>query len=54
MLRHTDFLKPTPNVDAYRERCEAPPFEKALAGQMNAFADNDPDRGRSDGSAPLI
>ena len=39
ILRHTDLLKEQPALGAYRERCEArPAHEKALAGQMEAFA----------------
>jgi glutathione S-transferase len=39
MLRHTDLLSEQPALVAYKERCEArPAFEKALAGQMAAFA----------------
>jgi glutathione S-transferase len=40
MLRHTDLLDEQPALAAYRRRCEArPAFEKALAGQLAAFAD---------------
>jgi glutathione S-transferase len=39
ILRHTDLLDEQPALVAYKERCEArPAFEKALAGQMAAFA----------------
>ena len=39
ILRHTDILKEQPSLVAYRERCEArPAHQKALAGQMEAFA----------------
>jgi len=39
ILRHTDLLQEQPTLVAYRERCEArPAHQKALAGQMEAFA----------------
>jgi len=39
ILRHTDLLQEQPALVAYRERCEArPAHQKALAGQMEAFA----------------
>lgn len=39
VLRHTDLLAQFPNLDAYRQRCEArPAFQKALADQMAPFA----------------
>ena len=38
ILRHTDLLDEQPTLVAYKERCEArPAFQKALAGQMEAF-----------------
>ncbi|MFT3767942.1 MAG: glutathione S-transferase family protein [Minicystis sp.] len=38
-LRHSDILDRTPNLKAYKERCEArPAFQKALAAQMAVFA----------------
>ena len=40
MPRHTDLIAQTPNLEAYRLRCEArPAFKKALAAQMADFAD---------------
>lgn len=43
LLRHTDLLAETPNLQAYRERCEArPAFAKALAAQMATFGANTP------------
>jgi len=39
ILRHTELLQEQPTLVAYRERCEArPAHEKALAGQLEAFA----------------
>ena len=39
ILRHTDLLAEQPVLVAYKERCEArPAYQKALAGQMEAFA----------------
>ena len=39
ILRHTELLEEQPALVAYRERCEArPAHQKALAGQMEAFA----------------
>lgn len=39
ILRHTDLVAEQPALRAYQERCEArPAFEKALDGQMSAFA----------------
>jgi glutathione S-transferase len=39
ILRHTDLLDEQPVLAAYKARCEArPAFQKALAGQMAAFA----------------
>jgi glutathione S-transferase len=44
ILRHTDLVAQTPNLEAYRLRCEArPAFQKALADQMAPFAENAPD-----------
>lgn len=38
MLRHTDLVAQTPNLEAYRLRCEArPAFGRALGAQMAAF-----------------
>ena len=43
ILRHTDHLAETPNLDAYCKRCEArPAFTKALSAQMATFAANAP------------
>ena len=43
ILRHTDIVAGIPVLDAYRQRCEArPAFQKALAAQMRAFAENAP------------
>jgi glutathione S-transferase len=45
LLRHTDLVAETPNVDAYRKRCEArPAFQKALSAQMATFTANAPPR----------
>lgn len=42
-LRHGDLLAETPNLAAYRARCEArPAFARALDAQMAAFAENAP------------
>lgn len=39
VLRHTDLLAQFPNLEAYRQRCEArPAFRKALADHMAPFA----------------
>jgi glutathione S-transferase len=39
ILRNSDLLQRFPNLEAYRERCEArPAFEKALADHMAPFA----------------
>ena len=38
ILRHTDLVDEQPVLVAYQQRCEArPAFQKALAGQMEAF-----------------
>lgn len=38
-LRHTDLVAAEANLAAYLERCQArPAFQRALAGQMSAFA----------------
>ena len=38
ILRHTDLVEKEPSLVAYKQRCEArPAFQKALAGQMEAF-----------------
>lgn len=38
ILRHTDILAKYPNLNAYKERCEArPAFQKALAAQLATF-----------------
>lgn len=43
ILRGTDLLREVPALDAYRQRCKArPAYERALAGQMAAFAENAP------------
>ncbi len=43
ILRGTDLLREMPALDAYRQRCKArPAYERALAGQMAAFAENAP------------
>ncbi len=44
ILRHVDLLEMEfPELEAYRLRCEnRPAFKKALADQMNAFAENAP------------
>jgi glutathione S-transferase len=43
ILRHTDLVVSMPALAAYVARCEArPAFQKALAAQMAAFADNAP------------
>ena len=46
ILRHIDMLpKEFPQLEAYRLRCEArPAFKKALADQMQTFAENAPPR----------
>jgi glutathione S-transferase len=42
-LRHTDLVSGRPALEAYRLRCEArPAFQRALAGQMDDFADDPP------------
>jgi glutathione S-transferase len=47
ILRHTDLVEQTPNLEAYRLRCEArPAFKRALTGQMKTF-------GSSSGAGPL-
>ncbi len=43
ILRGTDLLREVPALDAYRQRCKArPAYQRALAGQMAAFAENVP------------
>ena len=43
ILRGTDLLREVPALDAYRQRCKArPAYQRALAGQMAAFAENAP------------
>jgi glutathione S-transferase len=43
ILRHTEILKETPNLEAYRLRCEArPAFQRALAAQTKPFAEGAP------------
>lgn len=45
LLRHGDMLAETPNLEAYRRRCEArPAFARALAAQMRTFEANTPPR----------
>ncbi|MGY6707213.1 MAG: glutathione S-transferase family protein [Rhizobiaceae bacterium] len=47
ILRHTDIVDQTPNLAAYRARCEArPAFQKALADQMAVFAAAEAERER--------
>lgn len=47
ILRHTDMIDQTPNLAAYRARCEArPAFQKALADQMAAFSAAEAERQR--------
>lgn len=42
-LRHTDLVAQLPALEAYQRRCEArPAFQRALADQMNTFAEHDP------------
>lgn len=42
-LRHTDLVAQLPALKAYQRRCEArPAFQRALADQMNTFAEHDP------------
>jgi glutathione S-transferase len=39
ILRHTELLREQPTLVAYLERCQArPAYQRALAGQMEAFA----------------
>jgi glutathione S-transferase len=41
--RHIDLVKQMPNLDAYRQRCEArPAFGRALAAQLRNFEENAP------------
>jgi len=43
LLRHTSLIAEVPTLAAYCRRCEArPAFQKALAGQMAAYAGNEP------------
>ncbi len=40
IARHTDLLAALPNLEAYRQRCEArPAFQRALAAQLAPFAE---------------
>ena len=41
--RHTDLVSSRPSLEAYRLRCESrPAFQRALAAQMDDFADDPP------------
>jgi glutathione S-transferase len=43
LIRHTSLVAEMPVLQAYLARCEArPAFQRALVGQMSAFADNEP------------
>jgi len=43
LLRHTGLIAEIPTLNAYCRRCEArPAFQKALAGQLAAYAGNEP------------
>jgi glutathione S-transferase len=46
ILRGNDLLREVPSLDAYRQRCKArPAYQRALAGQMAAFAEHAPAEG---------